>query len=105
MKILDPCRYRVTPQRLFGARRGRSRLYRSNDDMSIKNTIRFHFRQAPWALYVRLNWRVQVFLYGLAMAAGNFRLAFNMADHADHDMLDVDSMIIAAGETYAMRIN
>ena len=68
--------------------------------MNIKNTIRFHFRQALWALYVRLNWRAQVFLYGAAMAAGNFKLAWNMADHADCEMLDVDGMMRSASETH-----
>ena len=68
--------------------------------MSIRNTIRFHFKQAPWALYVRLNWRAQAFLYGLAMTAENFRLAWNMADHADCDMLDVDGMMQTASDHF-----
>jgi hypothetical protein len=100
VKIFDPCRYRVTPQRLFGARRGRSRLYRSNDDMKIKDTIRFHFNQAPWALYVRLPWRAQAVLYRAAMASENFQLAWDMADHANCDMLDVDAMMRKASDAH-----
>lgn len=47
----------------------------------------------PFGLFVRMPAKIQQQVFNWAMRNGNFYLAWDLADHANHNLLDVDSMM------------
>jgi len=50
-------------------------------------------RSFPFGLFVRMPAAIQKQIFNWAMRNGNFYLAWDLADHANHKCLDVDAMM------------
>lgn len=67
---------------------------------AVKNYINggffWWFKSLPWMAFVRLPPNLQLKLYRLAMHQKRYCLAWNLADHANCDYLDIDLMMTCA---------